>query len=316
MSPKLLKPAMTIAQQIVLLRDRGMTVNEDLAHQWLANISYYRLSAYWYPAWVLNERGERRDVFIEGVTFNDVVALYEADRKLRTLIHDGMERIEITMRARIGELLCIGNPLSYTDPSRFRSAFDHEGWLETIQKRISRSRRHNESIKHYRDNYDGQYPFWVLAEILDFSDISRLFQGLPAKDQRSITESLDIIIDLNALSKTQQQKTKRESPLTRWMEQLTIVRNTCAHHGRLWNKSFTPAPTAALRTQRGLAGLPEGQSERIFGTLTVMAYMLRVTSPGTTWPEKVATLISRDFLPSPLVNPENLGLLADWDGSL
>jgi hypothetical protein len=34
-----------------------------------------------------------------------VVALYEADRKLRTLIHDGMERIQVMMRTRVTELL-------------------------------------------------------------------------------------------------------------------------------------------------------------------------------------------------------------------
>lgn len=28
-------------------------------------------------------------------SFEDVIALYEADRKLRTLIHDGIERIEV-----------------------------------------------------------------------------------------------------------------------------------------------------------------------------------------------------------------------------
>lgn len=87
-----------------------MTVDENLAHQWLSSASYYRLSAYWYPA---RRTNERVDAFIEGTTFVDAVALYEADRKLRTLIHDGMEPIEITMRTRVGELLCTVDPLSY-----------------------------------------------------------------------------------------------------------------------------------------------------------------------------------------------------------
>ena len=43
--PKPLKAATTVAQQIALLRSRGLDVDEGLACQWLANVSYYRLSA-------------------------------------------------------------------------------------------------------------------------------------------------------------------------------------------------------------------------------------------------------------------------------
>lgn len=109
---------------------------------------------------------------------------------------------------------------------------------------------------------------------------------------------------------------KKESPLVRWTEQLTIVRNTCAHHARVWNRAFVPAPTAGLRTQSEFQRLHEGQSERIFGALTVMAHLLRTTSPGTTWPQKITTLISTSFLANPLVKPEALGIPVNWNGEL
>lgn len=291
-----------------------MQVDVNLANQWLKYVSYYRLSAYWYPARKLTADGTREDIFNPGTSFSDAAALYEADRKLRALVHDGMERIEIAMRTRVGEILIASDPLSYTDPKRFRPTFDHQSWLAALQKRISRAGRNNEAIKHYRDNYNAQYPFWVLAEVMDFADISRAFEGLPAADQRNIAEDLGIFIDLTALSKNQQRKAKLQSPLVRWMEQLTIVRNFCAHHARLWNKSFAPAPTAVLRTQPKFAALPQGQSEKIFGALVVMAAIVRVTSPGTTWPDKVANLIRDDFLSNPLVQPVALGIPADWTG--
>ena len=100
-----LKQAKTPLGHVVLLRRRGMIVDEETALQWLANVSYYRLSAYWHPAWMRDSGGNRLDQFKAGTKFSDVVALYEADRKLRTLVHDGVERIEIAMRARLGELL-------------------------------------------------------------------------------------------------------------------------------------------------------------------------------------------------------------------
>lgn len=311
-----LKSATTVAQQVELLRTRGMQVDESLATQWLSNVSYYRLSAYWYPAREFGPDGARTDDFVAGTSFADAVALYEADRKLRTLIHDGMERIEITMRTRIGEQLCSTDPLSYTDSTRFRPTFDHAGWISTAKKRIQRAGSRNEAVKHYRNEYGGKYPFWVLAEVLDFADVSLLFEGLPAQDQRRIAEGLGFVVDLTKLSATQQRKTKNQSPLTRWLEQLTVIRNTCAHHGRLWNKSFAPAPTAALRTQTDLAALPEGQSERVFGSLVVMAHIFRIASPGTTWPGKVIDLLTAWFISNPLVTRSALGLPDDWDATL
>ncbi|WP_130864844.1 Abi family protein [Acidipropionibacterium timonense] len=311
--PRPLKSATTVDEQIALLRSRGMDVNDDLAGQWLTNVSYYRLSAYWYPARSFNFSGERGDVFAPGTSFTDVVALYEADRKLRMLVHDGMERVEVTLRTRLGEVLCHPDPLAYTDPSRFRASFDHAGWLRTARKRIGRAGKNNEAIKHYRYNYAGQYPFWVLAEVLDFADVSQLFEGLATKDQRVIAEGLGFVVNLSALSKNQRQKAKAQSPLVRWLEQLTIIRNICAHHGRLWNKSFTPAPTAALKTLPQFSQLPDGQSERIYGALSVMAQILRITSPCTTWPEKVRALITREFRENPLVTDSALGLPANPD---
>ncbi len=312
---KPVKRAATIAQHIDLLRSRGMQVDTDVASQWLSFVSYYRLSAYWYPARHVSAHDVRQDTFTLGTRFSDAVALYEADRKLRALVHDGMERVEIAMRTRIGEALTATDPLAYTDPQRFRPTFNHKKWMTTLDKRINRAGRNNEAIKHYRDSYDSQYPFWVLAEVLDFADISRLYEGLPASDQRKIAEDMGLVIDLTALSKNQQRKTKLQSPLVRWMEQLSIVRNFCAHHARLWNKSFAPAPTAALRTLPQFASLPLGQSGQIFGVLTVMAGLIRVTSPGTTWPNKISSLINNEFLANPLVNPTSLGLPENWNHS-
>lgn len=292
-----------------------MEVDDTLAQQWLANVSYYRLSAYWYPARAINSDGLREDNFIGDISFAHVAELYEADRKLRTLVHDGMERIEVAMRTRIGERLYATSPSAYTDPTRFRDTFKHAQWVDKANERIDRAIDNNDAIQHYESEYNRPYPFWILAEVLDFADISLLFKGLKIRDQRQIAEELNIVIDLDLLSENQRRKVKQQSPLTRWLHQFTIVRNACAHHGRLWNRSFIPAPTSALRTQAEFSSLPEGQSERLFGALIVMAHILRVVSPGTTWPAKGADLITDLFLPNPLVSPKALGLPENWNGS-
>ncbi|MDD7464836.1 MAG: Abi family protein [Actinomycetaceae bacterium] len=310
------KPATTVAQQIDILRSRGMDVDENLAVQWLTNVGYYRLSAYWYPARTLETNGQRGDALTLGISFVDVANLYEADRKLRTLIHDGIERIEVALRTRLSAQICSHDALRYQQPGAFRPGFPHSQWLATVDKRIARSMRRSESIQHYARDYDGYFPFWVVAEVLDFSDASRMFEGIPISDQNAIAETFNVHIDIGALSRKQRRKALSESPLVRWFEQLTVLRNMCAHHSRVWNKSFAPASTVALRTMPELESLPSGQSEKIYGALTMMAFLLRTISPGTSWPEKATTLMQDSFFPNPLVTKAALGAPDDWDGSL
>lgn len=313
-----LKPATTITDHIARLRSRGMLINDEEAHQWLSNVSYYRLSAYWFPARMVNEAGEKSDLFHPQTSFESVVALYEADRKLRTLIHDGIERIEISLRTQITDYICLNNgtdPLAYKNPTVFRPTFNHLNWISTIYNRLARAHSRSEAIKHYQEKYGAQFPLWLVAEALDFSDISKLYGGLKTHDQYQIAEKLNIKIDHEKLSKNQSSQAKKKHPLANWLEQLTVVRNTCAHHGRLWNKSFVPAQTEAFRTSGHFDQLPENQSERIFGTLVVMSHLLRTVSPGTTWPEKVNKLIEESFITNPIVRKESLGIANNWNGN-
>ena len=106
---KKIKNPTTVEVQIALMRSRGMELNESLARQWLSSVSYYRLSGYWYAYRILPEpedpkQPQRADSFVRGTKFEEIVALSEFDRKMRTLIYDGIERIEVALRARIGEL--------------------------------------------------------------------------------------------------------------------------------------------------------------------------------------------------------------------
>ena len=310
------KQPTTLDQQLEILRSRGMDVDESLARQWLASVSYYRLSGYWYTYRILPipddpRQPKRLDEFIPGTTFAQVTALYEFDRKLRTLIHDGMERIEVAMRARIGELLVAKGTLSYKDSSLFREDFDHASWFRTAQGRVERARKRNHAIAHYAAKYD-DYPFWVLADVLDFSDISQLYDGLLLDDQRAISESYGFTVDTECLNAKQKRAYYHQDPLARWLEQFTVLRNTCAHHGRVWNRYLTPASSNAFLTIEKLSSLPRGQSDWLYGALLVMAFMLTTISPGTSWPHKVRRLIETEYLPLRNHTLKEMGFPSNW----
>lgn len=140
----MLKPALTTSQHIALLRQRGMVVDSAQAEQWLNSVGYYRLSAYWYPARQVDPSptGRRLDQFVPGTDFANVAELYEADRKLRTLVHDGMERIEVAVRTQVVEILCAqhpSNPAFYLSSDSFRTKFAHLQWLQTAYRRLARA---------------------------------------------------------------------------------------------------------------------------------------------------------------------------------
>lgn len=97
-----IKPPFTFEQQIEQLIARGLRVEDKKATILsLSSINYYRLSAYWYPFKERNSKGEVLDQFVESSGFNQVLSLYEFDRKLRLLMLDAIERVEVAIRAQI-----------------------------------------------------------------------------------------------------------------------------------------------------------------------------------------------------------------------
>lgn len=308
------KSSTTISEQIDLLKSRGLELEEDTARQWLASVGYYRLSGYWYPyrQFSSDTVSQRVDQFPPEVSFDHVVRLYEFDRKLRTLIHDGVERIEVALRAQISMELSAINPMAYENPANFRPSFEHQKWLATARRRVARAHGHSDPVRHYQKEYGGRLPIWVLTEVLDFADVSMLYEGLPSLSQRRIAESLGISVNLSSLGRNQRAKVRRSHPLVRWFEHLTIVRNTAAHHSRLWNRSFAPVPTPALNTIPELVSLPEGQSEKAYGALLVMGHLLQTISPGTTWCHRVRDLVEDSFASIALRSVGEMGFPEDW----
>lgn len=180
------KPFTDIAGQVSILQARGMQLHPAEAAMWLSNVGYYRLSGYWYVYREIGSNGGPTDTFLSGTRFTDIAALYEFDRKLRTLLHDAIERVEVGLRSHLSHHLGQVGPLAHEDASHFRPGFDHATWLTVARRRISRARSHSEPIRHHLNNYQGSVPLWVLTDVLDFADLSKLYEGMTSRDQWAI----------------------------------------------------------------------------------------------------------------------------------
>ena len=91
------KLPITIPEQVEKLKVRGLKFdNETKAQNYLYNISYYRLRAYTYP---FQDNSKDGQPFNVDVSFEQIIELYVFDRKLRLLIFDSIEKIEIASGA-------------------------------------------------------------------------------------------------------------------------------------------------------------------------------------------------------------------------
>ena len=113
------KPYTSAHDLVSLLQSRGLTVSDTTkAESYLEYIGYYRLSAYMYPLLLLPKEQHR---YKPNATFSQVMMLYRFDKKLRLLIFNEIEKIEVAVRSTIVNIGSdmTGNPFWMTDSSNF-----------------------------------------------------------------------------------------------------------------------------------------------------------------------------------------------------
>lgn len=290
------KKPLSVDDQILLLKDRGMVIdNNEKAKMYLSNISYYRLSAYWYT--FLDEPKSEHN-FKKSTTFDMALDTYVFDRKLRLLIFDEIERIEIALRTTLIHhySLMYGNNW-YENKTLFRGQDSYFYKFNSIlQDEMNKTRE--VFIKHYRQKYKtpANPPSWMALELASFGQLSMLFKNLKNCDAKKNVAS-HFAID--------------EQVLTSWLESLSYVRNACAHHMRLWNRKLPRTPI--IPSNPKLDWLVENPStdkqNRIYLSLCVISYLLSSISPGNSFAKKITDLLNK----YPALPKHYMGFTENWD---
>lgn len=105
-----------------------MVINDrHRAHRKLAQLGYYRLSGFWYPARTFKMNGSRSETcevtgrpvrleaFQSGTSFDNVVSLYQFDKRLRLLMLDAIERLEVHLKTLMAHEVGYHGPMAYVD---------------------------------------------------------------------------------------------------------------------------------------------------------------------------------------------------------
>ena len=126
-----IKPPLTYQQQINQLKRRGLIIeNETKARHLLENISYYRLSGYWFP--LLKDK--KAHIFKPNSFLQTAFNLYCYDRELRQLVLSEIEKIEVAVRAKISYVMAHKHgPFWFQNKLIFKDSKKHEETLIKIK---------------------------------------------------------------------------------------------------------------------------------------------------------------------------------------
>ncbi|MEE4210735.1 MAG: Abi family protein [Parvularcula sp.] len=288
------KPAVSVPDQIELLKRRGMAVGDEAqARHYLNFISYYRLRAYWLPFEVpAANNGDH--AFRDGTTFEDVLTLYIFDRELRLLVLDAIERVEVALRAQWAHHMAMTyGPHGYLEQGHYSVIRHHAKDVTDLEKEFNRS--DDAFAIHYRDKYDSPKlpPVWMAAEVMSFGLLSKFYSNLKTRADRKA------IADPFALD---------EAVVASFAHHISTVRNICAHHGRLWNKRFTVTMTVPKYPAKLPVAMRDADPRYLHNTLVMLDYLLALIAPGNEWKKRLVALIDG----CPLADPSSMGFPADW----
>jgi abortive infection bacteriophage resistance protein len=318
------KPWLSLEQQVERLASRGVDVGDrDHAAAVLKAVGYYRLTGYLYPfreseTYVDDEDRERTRVlggYRTGTTLRHAEEVIDFDRRLRMLVMDGVERIEVAVRMQLGYVLGRSSAFAHEDPACFTKAFtepgtapdsgkpvpsSHARWLERASER--RAKSDEQFVAHFREKYDDRMPVWALTELLELGQLSVLYRGLRQQ------EAEEIAVAFGAPTK---------KIMVSWLASLNYVRNVAAHHARLFNRKLQHAPA---RPQTGQVSVldhlrDEQTAKGVFGTynaLAVIAHLLPSIEAGKDWHRRLAGLL-REFPASHSLSLASIGVPENWE---
>lgn len=267
------KPATTFPQQVALLQQRGMEIDDPLEVQfYLQHLNYYRLGAYWLPF----EADHATHQFKPGTRFAKVLNLYIFDRELRLLILDAIERIEVSVRTQWAYHLAHRHgPHAHLNPTL---AYRRDHWQGNLDKLTAEVKRADETfIRHILDTYSEPLPpVWASCEVMSLGLLSRWYNALKPMGTRS------------AIASTYRLD---QGVLQSWLHHLSVVRNLCAHHSRLWNRDFSITPKVPQSKPANLAKEFLPDSRKIYNTLVIILYFLDIIAPRHHWRARFKDLI-------------------------
>ncbi len=150
--------------------------------------------------------------------------------------------------------------------------------------------------EHFRTKYgkDHAYmPIWMATEVMTFGHVLTLYRGSPQNIKRAIAAPLKV----------------HDTVVNSWLLMLNTIRNICAHHGRLWNRSLGVRPMIPVAKNDARWHTPVAvRNDRIFGVLTILKHCVDCVAPQSQWPQRLLALLDE----YPYIPRGSMGFPSEW----
>ncbi len=291
------KPPLSFEQQADRLLQRGLIAEREELIRCLTEVNYYRLSGYWYPF-----RNPGEDRFYSNTTLEMIWERYVFDRQLRVLTMDAVERVEVAVRtALVNQITLRHGAFGHLDRQNLPniSVSRHRRMLGKIQTEQDRSKEL--FVAHYNAKYSSEtnLPLWMATELMSFGTMLTLFHGAGSEIKQDVASRYGVSDDV----------------LKSWLLSLNTVRNVCAHHGRLWNRSFgTPIKIPRRRKHPEWHDPVEiaENPRRLFAILSVLAFLVHRIAPQSGWQTRLVGLWEEKH---PSIRIDAMGFPPNWKES-
>lgn len=280
----------TIDEQIKILTDRGLKIPDvEKAKDFLYKNNYYRVSGF-----SLTLR--KNDKFYEGTTFQNIIDIYNFDHELRHILLEYLEIIETRVKSIYAyEFSKKYGPLGYLDPCNFKDSNEYDRIMEKSEEQKKKREPYEPYLKHFVEELEQDIPFWAYVDLLTISDISMLYYISEESIKTEVAKSMGLHKQGSVL-------------LGKFMHSLTIIRNLCAHGGRLYNRLFEQKPKLSgfeislLITNNGKA-----DNAHLYGFILIMRRLL-IREEFVDMKNKINELTKK----YPFVDMKYYGFRKDW----
>ena len=158
-----------------------------------------------------------------GTSFEEIVSLYKFDAELRELFFKYLLQIERQMRSLMSYYFTEmygAEQKQYLDANNYNHTKRNHA---TIVKLIATLKRATTTtdytyINYYRKTY-GEIPLWVLANVLTFGNLSKMFRVFPQSLKSKVSKNFEPL---------------NQHQMEQFLSVLTKYRNVCAHGERLF----------------------------------------------------------------------------------
>jgi abortive infection bacteriophage resistance protein len=288
----IMKDPKTIDQQVQILINRGLIINNiELAKEFLNQVNYYRFSGYLKLFYT-------NDIFDINTSLEDIIEIYNFDCELRKILYSFLGYIEVLIKTQLALHLSLNiNAIFYLDKNNFLDEDRFNSLQNDLNDSITRKYSKEPFIKHFQGDY---LPIWVLVEIMSFGNISMMYANLIDSNKDLVCKSY---LNINKIY------------LKNYLYVLSNLRNSCAHHARIYGKEFELAPKISNKDKKILMSnniTVSNSNHKLFIYIFIMVKLIKDSSQINMLISELKALFNRYSN----IEIEKIGFVNNWENIL